>query len=132
MLRTEHSALHFISLADLFNRISFGHLQNLFVYKYPPRSITRYQFTQLSELEQRRMSQFARGFTQQHKIRTRQLLIKSPAFYPLRHCATAPLPYFIILPARKYDTKIVLVKYGAMKLANSRRKFQIPKILNML
>ena len=54
------------SLADLFNQTPSQLLweasshaainaQTLFIHKYPPMSITRYSFTQLSELEHRRV-----------------------------------------------------------------------------
>ena len=47
-----------------------------FSYKYPPVSIARYSFIQLSELEQCRMNIFAQGLTPQHRLRTRVLLAR--------------------------------------------------------
>ena len=44
---------------------------------YPPLSITRYSFIQLSELEQRRVKTFTLGLILQHRIRSRVVLVKS-------------------------------------------------------
>ena len=67
------------SLADVFNLTPSRLLwetsshaavnaQRLFIYKYPPMSIARYSFIQLSELEQCRVKELAQGFTRQHRI----------------------------------------------------------------
>jgi len=42
-----------------------------FVRKYPPLSIVSYSFIQLSELEQRGVSELAERSTRQHRIRNR-------------------------------------------------------------
>ena len=73
ILRTVQSALHFPSLTDLFTQtpprllweVSSHMLQFMregCSYTYPPLSIVRYSFIQLSELEQCRMKKLARGF----------------------------------------------------------------------
>jgi len=50
---------------------------------YPPLSIARYSYTQLSELEQCRVKKLPQGFnTAASRIRTRVLIVKSPKFYP--------------------------------------------------
>ena len=48
---------------------------------------------QLSALEHFRVKTITQGFTMQHKIKTRVLLVETGAVAtaPLRHCATAPL-----------------------------------------
>ena len=48
-------------------------------YTYPPLSIARYSFIQLSELEQCRVKT---TLTPQHRIRTRVLEVESPKLYP--------------------------------------------------
>ena len=50
--------------------------------KYSSLSIARYSFKQLSELEHCRVKQLAQGFTRQHRIRTRVLLVESSMLYP--------------------------------------------------
>ena len=82
---SKHFTLY--SLATLFNRTSSQLLweassyaainaQRLSVHKYPPMFLARYSFVQLSELEQ--CKKLAQGLTQQHRIRTRVLLVESP------------------------------------------------------
>ena len=88
--RTAQSALHFISLAHLFNQT----LYQLFweasptlqimregcSYKYSPLSIARYSFIQLSKLEQRR-GESVQSLTPQHRIRIWVLLVESQKLY---------------------------------------------------
>ena len=73
VLRTVQSALHFTSLTDLFTqtpsqllREASSHMLQLIhedcSYTYPPLSIGRYSFIQLSELEQCRVKKLDRGF----------------------------------------------------------------------
>ena len=73
VFRTVQSALHFTSLTDLFTQTpsrllweaSSHRLQLMckgYSYTYPPLSIARYAFIQLSELEQRRVKTLAQGF----------------------------------------------------------------------
>ena len=74
--RTAQSALHSTSLADLFNQSSpqllLKHPATLqlmregYSYKYPPLSIARYSFIQLSELEQCRVKILFQGSTNSH------------------------------------------------------------------
>ena len=67
VLRTVKSALHFTSLTDLFTQTpsrflweASSHMLQLMrvgcSYTYPPLSIARYSFIQLSELEQYRVN----------------------------------------------------------------------------
>ena len=52
-------------------------------YTYPPRSIAKYLFIQLSELEHCRVKKNLREIlTSQHRIRTRVFLVESPKLYP--------------------------------------------------
>ena len=71
--RTVQSALHFTSLTDLFTQTPYrllweasSHMLKLMregrSYTYPPLSIGRYSFIQLSELEQCRVKKLAQGF----------------------------------------------------------------------
>ena len=86
------SAFHFTSLADLFNQTPSqllgepsSHMLQLMregcSYTYPPLSIARCSFIQLSELEQCRVKNLPKGLTPQHRIQTRILLVKSPKFF---------------------------------------------------
>ena len=93
VLRTAQSALHFTSLTDLFTQIpsrllweASSHMLQLMregcSYTYPPLSIVRYSFKQLSELEQCRVKKLAQGFNAAARIRTRVLVVDSPKLYP--------------------------------------------------
>ena len=93
VLRTAQSALHFTSLTDLFTQIpsrllweASSHMLQLMregcSYTYPPLSIVRYSFKQLSELEQCRVKKLAQGFNAAARIRTRVLVVESPKLYP--------------------------------------------------
>ena len=93
VLRTAQSALHFTSLTDLFTQIpsrllweASSHMLQLMregcSYTYPPLSIVRYSFKQLSELEQCRVKKLVQGFNAAAMIRTRVLVVESPKLYP--------------------------------------------------
>ena len=86
ILRIEQRTLHFTSLADLFNQTpsqllweASSHMQQLkregCPYTYPPLSVARYSFIQLSELKRCGVKTLAQGLTQ-HRIRI-QVLFKS-------------------------------------------------------
>ena len=85
ILKTAQCAFSLYSLDDLFLikhllGISGKHpamLQSISVHKYPPMSIARYSFIQLSELEQRKVKTLAQGLTWEHRIHTRILLVES-------------------------------------------------------
>ena len=73
VLRTIQSALHFTSLTDLLTQTpsrllweASSHMLQLMregcSYTYPPLSIARYSFIQLSELEQCRVNKLAQRF----------------------------------------------------------------------
>ena len=72
VLRTIQNALHFTSLTDLFTQTpsrllweASSHMLQLMhegSYTYPPLSMARYSFIQLSELEQCRVKKPAWGF----------------------------------------------------------------------
>ena len=79
VLRTAQSALHFTSLTDLFTQTpsrllweASSHMLQLMregcSYTYPPLSIARYSFIQLSEPEQCRVKKFAQGFNTAGRI----------------------------------------------------------------
>ena len=59
-LRYYWSTLHITSMADLFTQTPSRLLWE--ASTYPPLSITRYSFIQLSELEQCRVKKLAQGF----------------------------------------------------------------------
>ena len=93
VLRTVQSALHFTSLTDLFTQSpsrllweASSHMLQLMregcSHTYPPLSIARYSFIQLSELEQCRVKKLAQGFNTAARIRTRVLVVESPKLYP--------------------------------------------------
>ena len=63
-------------------------------YTYPPLSIARYSFIQLSELEQCRVKKLAQGFNTAPRIRTRVIVVESPKLY---HWATALYNYYTLL-----------------------------------
>ena len=73
ILRTVQSTLHFTSLTDLFTQTpsrllweATSHMLQLMhegcPYTYPPLSVARYSFMQLSELEQCRVKKLAQDF----------------------------------------------------------------------
>ena len=93
ILRIAQNALHFTSLADLFNRTPSQLLWEASIHRlqlmpegcsqtYPPLSIARNSFIQLTELEQRRVKNFPKVLSPQHMIRTWVLLIDRPKLYP--------------------------------------------------
>ncbi|KAK2173803.1 hypothetical protein NP493_848g01025 [Ridgeia piscesae] len=92
ILRIAQTALHITSLADLFNQTpfqllweAFSHMLQLMhegcSYTYPPLSIARYLFIQLSELEQCRMKNLSKVLTPQHMIQARVVLVESSKLY---------------------------------------------------
>ena len=93
VLWTVQSALHFTSLTDLFTQKparllseASSHMLQLMregcSYTYPPLSMVRYSFEQLSELEQCRVKKLAQDFNTAARIRTRVLVVESPKLYP--------------------------------------------------
>ena len=93
VLRTVQSTLHFTSLTDLFTQTpsrllweASSHMLQLMregcSYTYPPLSIARYSFIQLSDLEQCRVKKLAQGFNTAARIRTQVLVVESPKLYP--------------------------------------------------
>ena len=93
VLSTIQSALHITSLTDLFTQTpsrlhweASSHMLQLMregcSCTYPPLSIVRYSFKQLSELEQCRVKKLAQGFNTAVRIRTRVIVVESPKLYP--------------------------------------------------
>ena len=81
------SALNFNSPADLFNQAPSRLLWKVISHaainaRRPIVPICTPVYSELSELEQYRVSNFAQGLTQQHRIRTRVLIVKSRKLYP--------------------------------------------------
>ena len=83
VLRTVQSALHFTSLTDLFTQTpsrllweASSHMLQLMregcSYIYPPLSMTRYSFIQLSELEQCRVKKLAQALSLSHCAQQQQ------------------------------------------------------------
>ena len=105
VLRTIQSTLHFTSLTDLFTQSpsqllweASSHMLQLLhegcSYTYPPLSIARYSFIQLSELEQCRVKKLAQGFNTAaqdsnlgSRSRESEALPLSHCALPLSHCA---------------------------------------------
>ena len=98
VLRTVQSALHFTSLTDLFTQTPYrllweasSHMLKLmregYVYTYPPLSIARYSFIQVSELVQCRVKKVTQGFnTTAQDSNPGSRSLESEAL-PLSHCA---------------------------------------------
>ena len=98
VLRTIQSALHFTSLTDLFNQTpsrllweASSHMLQLMregcSYTYPPLSIASYSFIQLSELEQCRVKELAKGFNTAAQDSNQGSRSRESEALPLNHCA---------------------------------------------
>ena len=96
VLRTVQSPLHFTSLADLFTQTpswilweASSHMLQLMrhgcSYTYPPLSVARYSFMQLSELEQCRVK-CAQGFNIAAQDLNPSSLSRESETLPLSHC----------------------------------------------
>ena len=98
VLRTVQSALHFTSLAHLFTQTpsrllgeASSHMLKLMregcSYTYPPLSIARYSFIQLSELEQCRVNKIAQSFNTAGQNSNPGSCSRESEVLPLSHCA---------------------------------------------
>ena len=96
ILRTAQSALHFISLADLFTQTPSQLLWEASMVQlmregclntYPPLSTARYPFIQLGELEQCRVKNLAQGFNTTAQDSNLDPLNQESEVLPLSHCA---------------------------------------------
>ena len=98
VLRTVQSALHFTSLTDLFTQSpsrllweASSHMLQLMregcSYTYPPLSIVKYSFIQLSELEQCRVKKLAQGFNTAAQDSNPGSRSRESEALPLSHCA---------------------------------------------
>ena len=98
VLRTVQNALHFTSLTDLFTQTpsrllwkASSHMLQLMregcSYTYPPLSIARYSFIQLSELEQCRVKKLAKGFNTAAQDSNLGSRSRESEALPLSHCA---------------------------------------------
>ena len=107
ILRIVQSALHITSLADLFNQTpsqllweASSHMLQLMregcSYTYPPPSIARYSFIQLSELEQCRVKKLAQGFNTAAQDSNPGPLSRESDTLPLSHGAHRPCWLFNI------------------------------------
>ena len=101
VLRTVQSTLHFTSLTDLFTQTSSwllwevsSHMLQLMrkgcSYTYPPLSIAKYSFIQLSELEQCRVITLAQGFNTLAQNSNPGSRSRESKALPLSHC-TLPI-----------------------------------------
>ena len=97
VLRTVQCALHFNSLTDLFTQTpsrllweASSHMLQLICkgcsYTYPPLSIARYSFIQLSELEQCRVKTLAQGFNTAAQDSNLGSRSRESEALPLSHC----------------------------------------------
>ena len=98
VLGTVQSALHFTSLTDLFTQTpsrflweASNHMLQLMregcSYTYPPLSIARYSFIQLSELEQCRVKKLAEAFNTAAQDSNPGSRSRESEALPLSHCA---------------------------------------------
>ena len=98
VLRTVQSALHFTSQTDMFTQTPFrllweasSHVLQLMregcSYTYPPLSIVRHSFMQLSELEQCRVKKLAQGFNTASQDSNPGSRSRESEALPLSHCA---------------------------------------------
>ena len=98
VLRNVQSTLHFTSLTDLFNQTpsrflweASSHMLQLmhegYSYIYPPLSIARYSFIQMSELEQCRVKKIAQGFNTATQDSNPGSRSRESEALPLSHCA---------------------------------------------
>ena len=101
ILRIAQSALHFTSLTDLFTQTpsqllweASSHMLQLMhedcSYTYPPLSIARYSFTQMNELEQRRVKKLAQGSNTAAQDSNLGPLIREPKALALSQCWLTP------------------------------------------
>ena len=97
VLRTVQSSLHFTSLTDLFTQTpsrllleASSHMLQLMregcSHTYPPLSIARYSFIQLSELEQCRVKKLAQGFNATAQDSNPGSRSRESEILPLSHC----------------------------------------------
>ena len=97
VLRTVQSALYFTSLTDLFTQTpsrflwqASSHMLQLMregcSHTYPPLSITRYSFIQLSELEQCRVKNLAHSFNTAAQDSNLGSRSRESEALPLSHC----------------------------------------------
>ena len=104
VLRTVQSALHFISITYLFTETPYqrlweasSHMLQLIreccSYTYPPLSMARYSFIQLSELEQCRMKTLPKGFNTAAQDSNSGSRSRESEALPLNHCAIVRLQY---------------------------------------
>ena len=98
ILRIVQSVLHFTSLTDLFTQTpsrllweASSHMLQLMregcSYTYPPLSIVRYSFIQVSELEQCRVKKLAQGFNTAAQDSNPGSRSRESEALPLSHCA---------------------------------------------
>ena len=101
VLGTVQSALHFTSLADLFTQTpsrllweasSLQLMREGCSYTYPPLSIVRYSFIQLSELEQYRVKKLARCLNTAAQDSNPGSRSQECEALPLSHCAKMVIP----------------------------------------
>ena len=98
IIRLAQSALHFTSLTNLFNQTPFqllweasSYMLQLMhedcSYTYPPLSIARHSFIQVSELEQCRGKKLSQGFNTIAQDLNLCPLSRESEALPLSHCA---------------------------------------------
>ena len=104
VLGTVQSTLHFTSLTDLFTQTpsrllweASSHMLQLLregcSYIYPPLSIARYSFIQLSELEQCRVKKLAQGYNTTVQDSNPGSRSRESEALPLSHCALHKLTH---------------------------------------
>ena len=115
--RTAQSALHFTSLTDLFTQTpsqllweASSHMLQLMCegcsYTYPPLSIFRFSFIQLSELEQCRVKKLAQGFNTAAQDSNPGSRSRESEALPLSHCA---LQIDILFYSSHFGTVLIII-----------------------
>ena len=118
VLTTVQSALHFTSLADLFTQTPFrllweasSHTLQLMrescSFTYPPLSIIRYSFIQLSILEQCRVKNLAHGFSIADQDSNSGSRSRESEALPLSHCALQNVYKCRLLRSKTYRLGLV-------------------------
>ena len=109
VLGTVQSALLFTSLTDLLWEASSQMLQLMRAgcsYTYQPRSIARYSFIQVSELEQCKMKKPAQGFNTAAQDSNPGSHSRQSEALPLSHCALHNFLQIIVMMLINYYCSI--------------------------
>ena len=151
VLRTAQNTLHFTSLTDMFNQTpsrllweASSHMLQLMregcSYTYPPLSIARYAFIQLSELEHCRVKKLAQGFNTAAQDSNPGSLSRESEALPLSNCAlhiartalAISAQVFLIARAEGVSTQLVFPLATMLAFCRILRKPDAEKFINLL